>query len=90
MSLTNDPKNLIGGFIAGAAVGIAVGMLLAPTDGKKTRQKIVDGTAKLKDNLVGTVNESLEKIRDQFNGKIDQLAKETKQKTDYTSEKMKV
>jgi gas vesicle protein len=39
MNLTNDPKNLIGGFIAGAALGIAVGMLLAPNDGKKTRQK---------------------------------------------------
>jgi len=86
----NDPKNLIGGFIAGAAVGIAVGMLLAPTEGKKTRQKIVDGSTKLKDNLVGSVNESIEKLKDQFNTKIDQLAKEGKQTADYTSEKIKV
>jgi gas vesicle protein len=90
MNVSNDPKNLIGGFIAGAALGIAVGMLLAPNDGKKTRQKLVDGSVKLKDDLVGTVNESLEKIRDQFNGKIDQLAKDGKQKVDYTSEKIKV
>ena len=79
MNLTNDPKYLIGGFIAGAAVGIAVGMLLAPSEGKKTRQKIVEGTSKLKDNLVGTVNESIEKLKDQFNTKIDQMAKEGKQ-----------
>ena len=90
MNLTNDPKNLIGGFIAGAALGIAVGMLLAPNDGKKTRQKLVDGSAKLKDNLVGSVNESLEKLKEQFNTKIDQLAKEGKQKVDYSSEKIKV
>ena len=90
MNLSNDPKNLIGGFIAGAAVGIAIGMLLAPTEGKKTRQKIVDGSVKLKDNLVGTVNESIEKLKDQFNTKIDQVAKEGKQKVDYTSEKIKV
>lgn len=91
MNLTNDPKNLIGGFIAGAAVGIAIGMLLAPSDGKKTRQQIVDGSVKLKDNLVGTVNDSIEKLKDQFNTKIDQIAKEGKQKaTDYTSEKIKV
>jgi gas vesicle protein len=90
MNLTNDPKYLIGGFIAGAAVGIAVGMLLAPTSGKETRQKIADGTSKLKDNLVGTVNESIEKLKDQFNTKVDQLAKEGKQKVDYTSEKIKV
>jgi gas vesicle protein len=90
MNLTNDPKYLIGGFIAGAAVGIAVGMLLAPSEGRKTRQKIVEGTSKLKDNLVGTVNESIEKLKDQFNTKIDQMAKEGKQKVDYTSEKIKV
>jgi len=90
MNLTNDPKYLIGGFIAGAAVGIAVGMLLAPSSGKETRQKIADGTSKLKDNLVGTVNESIEKLKDQFNTKVDQLAKEGKQKVDYTSEKIKV
>jgi gas vesicle protein len=90
MNLTNDPKNLIGGFIAGAAIGIAVGMLLAPTEGKQARKKIVDGSLKLKDDLVGTVNESIEKLKDQFSGKIDQLAKEAKQKVDYTSEKIKV
>jgi gas vesicle protein len=90
MNLANDPKNLIGGFIAGAAVGIAIGMLLAPTEGKKTRQKIVDGSVKLKDNLVGSVNESIEKLKEQFNTKIDQVAKEGKQKVDYTSEKIKV
>lgn len=90
MNLTNDPKNLIGGFIAGAAVGIAIGMLLAPNDGKKTRQSIVDGSVKLKDNLVGSVNESIEKLKDQFNTKIDQLAKEGKKTADYTSEKIKV
>lgn len=90
MNLTNDPKYLIGGFIAGAAVGIAVGMLLAPTAGKDTRKKIADGTVKLKDNLVGTVNESIEKLKDQFNAKVDQLSKEGKQKVDYTSEKIKV
>ena len=90
MNLTNDPKNLIGGFIAGAAVGIAVGMLLAPSDGRQTRQKIADGSAKLKDNLVGSVNESIEKLKEQFTGKIDQLAKEGKQKAEYASEKIKV
>ena len=90
MNLTNDPKNLIGGFIAGAAVGIAIGMLLAPNEGSRTRQKLVDGSVKLKDNLVGTVNESIDKLKEQFNTRIDQIAKEAKQKTDYTSEKIKV
>ena len=90
MNLTNDPKNLIGGFIAGAAVGIAIGMLLAPSEGRQTRQKLVDGSVKLKDNLVDTVNDSIEKLKDQFNTKVDQIAKEGKKATDYTTEKIKV
>jgi hypothetical protein len=58
---------------------------------KRLVKKIVDGSVKLKDNLVGSVNESIEKLKEQFNTKIDQLAKEGKQKaTDYTSEKIKV
>ena len=56
----------------------------------KQDKKIADGSTKLKDNLVGSVNESIEKLKEQFTGKIDQLAKEGKQKAEYASEKIKV
>jgi hypothetical protein len=39
---------------------------------------------------VGSVNESIEKLKEQFNTKIDQAVKEGKQKVDYTGEKIKV
>lgn len=85
-----DPKNLIGGFIAGAALGIAAGMLLAPDSGQRTRKKIVDGSIKLKDDLMNTVDSSLDNIRRQFNSKIDQLARAGKQNVGEASEKAKV
>lgn len=84
-----DPKNFIGGFIAGAALGIAAGMLLAPDSGQRTRKKIVDGSIKLKDDLMSTVDVSLENIRRQFNSRIDQLARTGKQNIDEASEKVK-
>ncbi len=80
---------MIGGFIAGAALGIAAGMLLAPDSGQRTRKKIVDGSRKLKDDLMNTVDTSLDNIRRQFNSKIDQLARTGKQNIDEASEKIK-
>ncbi|MBL0745120.1 YtxH domain-containing protein [Chryseolinea lacunae] len=85
-----DPKSLIGGFVAGAALGIAAGILLAPDSGKSTRKKIVDGSLKMKDDLMNTVDVSLDNIRKQFNSRIDQLARSGKSTIDETSEKVKV
>jgi len=85
-----DPKSLIGGFIAGAALGIAAGILLAPDSGQRTRKKIVDGSIKLKDDLMHSVDSSLESIRRQVTSKIDQLARGSKQNGDQVTEKSRV
>jgi len=85
-----NQKKLIGGLIAGTAIGIAVGILLAPTSGEKTRKKIVDGSMKLKDDLMASVNDSIDGLRKQLNSKIDQLARGGKDIVNHTSEKAKV
>ncbi|MBK7652391.1 MAG: YtxH domain-containing protein [Flammeovirgaceae bacterium] len=33
-----EAKNLVGGLLAGAAIGVAVGVLLAPRSGEQTRK----------------------------------------------------
>lgn len=85
-----DSKKLIGGLIAGTAIGVAVGMLLAPTSGQKTRRKIVDGSLKLKDDLMASVDDSIETVRKQLITKIDQLGKAGKEVINHASEKAKV
>jgi len=85
-----NSKKLIGGLIAGTAIGIAVGILLAPTSGEKTRKRIVDGSLKLKDDLMASVDDSIEKVRKQINTKIDQLTKSGKEVINHASEKAKV
>jgi gas vesicle protein len=57
-----NSKNLVGGLMAGAAIGIAIGILLAPGSGVKTRKQIVDGSLKLKDDLMNSVNDSVESL----------------------------
>ena len=83
-------QKLIGGLIAGTAIGIAVGMLLAPASGQKTRKKILDGSVKLKDDFISSVDSSIESLRKQLNSKIDQLARGGKEVVNHASEKVKM
>lgn len=85
-----NAKSLIGGLLAGAALGVAAGILLAPASGVQTRKKLVKGSAKLKDELLSSVEESLDALREQFNSKIDRLAKQGKEAINHTSERVKV
>ncbi len=86
----NDSKNLIGGLIAGTAMGIAIGMLLAPASGEKTRKRIVDGSVKLKDDLMTSVDDSIATLKNQFNTRADMLAKGGKDLINHASEKAKL
>jgi gas vesicle protein len=83
-------NNLIGGFIVGAALGVAAGLLLAPASGARTRKNLIKGSLKLKDNVVDYVDDSIDSLREQLNGKIDQLAKRGKETINHVSEKVKV
>ena len=85
-----DTKKLIGGLIAGAAIGIAVGLLLAPRSGVKTRKKLLNDSLRLKDDVLSSVEDSLNALRKQFNHKIDQMAKGGKELINHASEKVKV
>lgn len=85
-----NAKNIIGGFIAGAALGVAAGLLLAPYSGERTRKKLVKGGMKMKKNVVDYVENSIGSLRDQFNQKIDLLARRGKDSINHASEKVKM
>lgn len=85
-----NARNLIGGLIAGAAIGVAIGVLLAPRAGVKTRKKLMSGSRRLKDDVMDSVEDSLDSLRKQFNQKIDQLAKGGKEVLNHASEKVKI
>lgn len=84
-----EAKNIIGGFIAGAAIGVAAGLLLAPASGVKTRRKLMKNSMKVKDNVVDYVESSLDAIRAQFNDKIDAIARRGKETINHASDKVK-
>ena len=54
-----ESKNLIGGLLAGAAIGVAIGILLAPESGEKTRKSLLKASGKFANDVKETVAGSL-------------------------------
>jgi len=85
-----EAKNLIGGIIVGAAVGMVAGILVAPRSGEKTKRRLIKGTMRLKRDVVNYVDGSMHDLRNQFNSKIDQLAKQGRETINHVSDRVKV
>ncbi|HBH23272.1 MAG TPA: gas vesicle protein [Cytophagales bacterium] len=74
----NSNLKTLGGFIIGAAAGAAMGILLAPASGKRTRRKIVQRAEDVKDDLNDVIHESWDKAKREYNKKVDNYSKEGK------------
>jgi gas vesicle protein len=59
---TNNSGKILIGFLAGAAVGAIVGILLAPDKGEITRQNLADASSKLKEDLNNQIQKGLDKF----------------------------
>ncbi len=86
----NTTFKVIGGFLAGTAIGLAAGVLLAPESGKRTRKRVVDESIKFKDQLADSVIKSLDSVKSTYNRKVDEYAKTGKSSVDNLKESMKV
>jgi gas vesicle protein len=64
--MSNNSKVLIG-FLVGAAVGGALGLLLAPDKGSETRRKIVETGSDIGDSIA----EFGDSVKDKFNEVVD-------------------
>jgi gas vesicle protein len=64
----NNSSRILLGFIAGAAIGGALGILLAPDKGSETRRKIAEKGSELGDSIVDLGETVKEKIHDVVDG----------------------
>jgi len=58
-------SNLLIALLAGAAAGVAIGILLAPEKGSDSRKKITDTAKKLADTLLNKAEEVIDNMADQ-------------------------
>jgi len=81
--MSNERTNGILGFLAGAAVGAALGVLFAPRSGKQTRERIRNKASDVKDEM----DDLIERAQDEWSkakGKAGDVASMTKDEvTDF-------
>jgi len=63
MEKTNVTGKVIGGILIGTVIGAALGILFAPMDGTKTRNKIATGAKGMADDLVKKIKSTTDKIK---------------------------
>ncbi|HAH25308.1 MAG TPA: YtxH domain-containing protein [Prolixibacteraceae bacterium] len=69
MENRNVTGKVIGGILIGTVVGAALGILFAPMDGTKTRNKIATGAKDLADDLVKKMKSTTDKVK----GKAEEM-----------------
>lgn len=74
--MDNSTGKAIVGFVFGAAVGLAAGLLFAPRSGVETRKRIEKKAKEVSDDITHKVGEKI----DQLKGQMDHFTHEAKAK----------
>jgi len=81
-------NNSLIALLAGAAVGVGLGILFAPDKGSKTREKIKDGFDDLKDQTKDKFSKSKEDLKETVDELISNSSHKAEDAITYLEEKL--
>ncbi|MEJ2161895.1 MAG: YtxH domain-containing protein [Robiginitalea sp.] len=87
--MANDSGSVLLALLVGAAIGAGVGILYAPDEGSKTRQRIKDKADEASDNLaerLGAAHEELSKSAKDQKAAFDKQLEDTISKMSYKAD----
>lgn len=70
----NTTAKVLGGFLLGAALGTATGLLISPASGKKNRKMIKRQSRKYSQKAINTVTDYLGGLRKGYNKRVESYA----------------
>jgi gas vesicle protein len=81
-SNTNNTTKIIGAILVGAAVGVVIGMLMAPDKGSETRKKLADDA----NDMAHGAEEEIKEVIDTIKKKVSEMEKTLSQGLDKAKE----
>ena len=85
--MSNKTSSSIIALLAGAAIGVGLGILFAPDKGSKTREKMKDGFDDLKDDVKSKFNNLENQAKENFTKSKDELKDTVEELLSHTSYK---
>ena len=85
----NNGLKVFAGFLTGALAGAAMGLLLAPNSGKKTRKMLAREARELEKDLETKAKKGIRKAKDTFNDSVEEWTESGKEVVGNLKENLK-
>jgi gas vesicle protein len=86
----NNTLKIVGGVLLGAAIGAAIGLLVAPSSGKKTQDLLKKKSKKYSRQALEAAGEYIDGLKKNYNKKVDSYAENGKHSIDSLKDSIKL
>jgi gas vesicle protein len=86
----NTTSKVLGGFLLGAALGTATGLLISPASGRKNRKMLKRQSRKYSQQAIDAVNGYLSGLRKGYNQRVESYADNGKLAIESLKDTLKV
>ncbi|PZR40768.1 MAG: hypothetical protein DI538_03225 [Azospira oryzae] len=86
----NSTLKVVGGVLLGAAIGAGIGLLVAPSSGKRNRDFITKKSKKYSRQALDAAAEYIDDLKKDYNKKVEAYAKNGKSSLETIKEAIKI